>query len=220
MKTHTHTQARKMASNTQIVTACAVSFVTGLVCAHWLPLGFAQLKKVRSPKKKGRPSGSSPTTPASVTSEGSHDEYTSEEEESEEEEYEVDSTALNDIPGETRMALIVRSDLGMTKGKAAAQCAHAALGCYRLMQTEGAESQNLPMLRRWERTGQAKITLQVKSKEEMDLLFARAISLNINSYIVHDAGRTQIEAGSATVLGLGPAPKMVLDDVTGELKLY
>lgn len=118
------------------------------------------------------------------------------------------------------MALIVRTDLKMGKGKAAAQCAHAALGAYRLMLNEGQSSQNLPLLKRWEHSGQAKITLQVPNKEDMDLLFAKAISLNINSYIVHDAGRTQIAAGSATVLALGPAPKLVLDQVTGDLKLY
>ena len=77
------------------------------------------------------------------------------------------------------------------------------------------------MVNRWELgNGQAKITLQVPNQEEMDLLYAKAISLGINSYIVHDAGRTQIAAGSATVLGLGPAPKRILDEVTGDLKLY
>jgi PTH2 family peptidyl-tRNA hydrolase len=207
-----------MASNTQVISACVLSFATGVVFANYLPFGTHPKKSRKASKKNsGTPS---PTTPGSATSEDSEVGYSSDLEESEEEDFQVDSSTLNEIPGETRMALIVRTDLGMTKGKAAAQCAHAALGCYRLMQTDGAESQNLAMLRRWERSGQAKITLQVKSKEEMDLLFAKAISLNINSYIVHDAGRTQIEAGSATVLGLGPAPKMVLDEVTGELKLY
>lgn len=36
---------------------------------------------------------------------------------------------------------------------------------------------------------------------------------------VQDAGRTQIASGSATVLGIGPAPKSVVDSVTGHLKL-
>ncbi|ODQ65332.1 PTH2-domain-containing protein [Nadsonia fulvescens var. elongata DSM 6958] len=116
---------------------------------------------------------------------------------------------------ESRMALIVRTDLGMEKGKAAAQCAHAALACYKATM-----KYDMDMLNRWEHRGQAKITLKCRSQEEMDELFAKAISLGIVAKIIHDAGRTQIAAGSATVLGLGPAPKSVLDEITGKLKLY
>ncbi|KAG7843737.1 hypothetical protein KL941_004719 [Ogataea angusta] len=132
----------------------------------------------------------------------------------------IDSRPLNEIPGECRMALVIRADLGMQKGKIAAQCAHAAVACYRLMSEPGSEAQNLPLLQRWNNRGQAKITLKCSGMDEMDTLFAKAMSLNVNAYIVHDAGRTQVEAGSATVLGLGPAPKPVLDLITGDLKLY
>ena len=38
-------------------------------------------------------------------------------------------------------------------------------------------------------------------------------------YLVEDAGRTQIAAGSRTVLGIGPAPVRVFDGVTSNLKL-
>lgn len=134
---------------------------------------------------------------------------------------EIDSKDLNYLPGEVRMTLIVRQDLKMGKGKAATQCSHATLALYKKMSNPNSRAYNPEMLRRWEYgNGQAKITLQVPSQHEMDLLFATAMSLNINSCIVHDAGRTQIAAGSATVLGLGPAPKSVMDQVTSELKLY
>lgn len=133
----------------------------------------------------------------------------------------IDSTPLNEIPGEVRMTLIVRQDLKMGKGKAAAQCLHATLALYKKITDQSSEAYNPAMVRRWEYgNGQAKITLQVPNQEEMDILFAQAISLGVNAYIVHDAGRTQIAAGSATVLGLGPAPKAVLDEITGSLKLY
>lgn len=39
------------------------------------------------------------------------------------------------------------------------------------------------------------------------------------TYQVHDAGRTQIAAGSQTVLAIGPATKSALDKITGHLKL-
>ncbi|KAJ1925589.1 hypothetical protein EC988_010352, partial [Linderina pennispora] len=63
---------------------------------------------------------------------------------------------------DTKLVLIVRTDLGMTKGKVAAQCAHAALGCYKR-----ALKQNPAVLKAWEYTGQAKVTLKVNSEEEM-----------------------------------------------------
>lgn len=142
-------------------------------------------------------------------------------EDDDEDEIEIDSICLNDIPGEVRMALVIRQDLGMTKGKIAAQCCHAALACFRLIGTDPSRaSYNQEMTHRWLARGQAKITLKCPDKETMDELFAKAIALGVNSYVVHDAGRTQIAAGSATVLGLGPAPKAVLDQITGDLKLY
>lgn len=138
-----------------------------------------------------------------------------------EEDYEIDSNSLNDVPGEVRMALVIRQDLGMQKGKIAAQCCHAALGCYRMIATDPSRSSYNPaMVNRWLRGGQAKITLKCPNKDVMDELYAEAISLGVNAIVIHDAGRTQIAAGSATVLGLGPAPKDILDQITGELKLY
>lgn len=75
------------------------------------------------------------------------------------------------------------------------------------------------MLKRWEYFGQAKVTVQVKSEEELEMLQATAMSLGLCAKIIHDAGRTQIASGSATVLGVGPGPKSIVDQVTGGLKL-
>jgi len=41
----------------------------------------------------------------------------------------------------------------------------------------------------------------------------------LNQCVQEDAGRTQIAAGSRTVLAIGPAPVKEIDAVTGELKL-
>lgn len=40
------------------------------------------------------------------------------------------------------------------------------------------------------------------------------------SNVVHDAGHTQIPAGSKTVCGVGPGPSKLIDQVTGHLKLF
>lgn len=38
-------------------------------------------------------------------------------------------------------------------------------------------------------------------------------------YVVRDAGRTQVDAGSVTAVAIGPAPEMTINRITGSLKL-
>ena len=57
-------------------------------------------------------------------------------------------------------------------------------------------------------------------EEVLDALASSATSEGLVTSLVRDAGRTQIAAGSATVLGVGPGPSEIVDKVTGHLKLY
>ncbi|KAF9459472.1 peptidyl-tRNA hydrolase, partial [Collybia nuda] len=109
--------------------------------------------------------------------------------------------------------LVVRTDLGMSSGKMAAH--HATLACYQTLQ-----STNIPLLRQWERSGQAKVALRCASDNELVQLRARAQSLNLCARLIQDAGRTQIAAGSRTVLGiLGMSPSRLINQITGSLRL-
>mmetsp|Transcript_20895 Transcript_20895/g.37485 ORF Transcript_20895/g.37485 Transcript_20895/m.37485 type:complete len:125 (+) Transcript_20895:44-418(+) len=99
-------------------------------------------------------------------------------------------------------------------GKIAAQCAHAAVGCYKRSRKACPSA-----LLAWERTGCAKIAVKCPSEDEMDSILEKAAKKGIPVYFVEDAGRTQIAAGSRTVLGLGPAPVREFEGVTGHLKL-
>jgi peptidyl-tRNA hydrolase, PTH2 family len=119
---------------------------------------------------------------------------------------------LRDAP--YKMVLCVNMELSMGKGKIAAQCAHAAVGCF-----ERALRQCPVALRAWKRTGCAKIALKCSSANDFTSLLQQARTLDIPCYLVEDAGRTQIAAGSQTVLGLGPAPVSVFAGVTDHLKL-
>ncbi|CAD7940566.1 unnamed protein product [Amoebophrya sp. A25] len=124
--------------------------------------------------------------------------------------------AASRISEELKMVLVVRQDLGMQKGKIAAQCGHAVLGAYqKAMSSEAGRGR----VRQWERFGQAKIALKCNTEEEMQNLERSAKKQGLCTYVVHDAGRTQIAAGSATVLAVGPAPASQVDQVTGGLKL-
>ncbi|KAK4175946.1 peptidyl-tRNA hydrolase PTH2-domain-containing protein [Triangularia setosa] len=129
---------------------------------------------------------------------------------------------IKPITEECKLVLVVRTDLGMTKGKIAAQAGHATLACYKTLSKAAAKDPNgkaAQILKQWERRGQAKIAVQVKSEEELLVLQGTARSLGITAEVIADAGRTQIESGSLTVLGVGPAPKSEVDGVTGGLKL-
>jgi len=120
----------------------------------------------------------------------------------------------NQLLHKNQLVLCVNQDLKMGKGKVAAQCCHAAVGCYKR-----AKKQCPGGLRAWEMTGCAKIALKCPTEDEMALLAAKAMERDIPFYLVEDAGRTQIAAGSRTVLGLWPAPTYVFEDVTSHLKL-
>ncbi len=112
---------------------------------------------------------------------------------------------------------LTQSSTDELAGKIAAQCSHATLACYKALLH--ADSRH-PALYRWERLGgQAKVALKVDSEEDMLLLQAQAISLGLCARVIHDAGRTQIAAGSATVCGIGPGPRSIIDQVTGHLRL-
>ncbi|KAJ2767338.1 hypothetical protein GGI18_005819, partial [Coemansia linderi] len=126
-----------------------------------------------------------------------------------------DSDSRMSLGEDTKLVLIIRTDLGMSKGKIAAQCSHATLGCYKR-----ALKQAPAMLKAWEFTGQAKVTLKCNSEEELADLQKKAQAAGLVAQSICDAGRTQIAAGSRTVLGIGPGPISAVDRVSGHLKLY
>eukprot|EP00607_Mallomonas_marina_P009748 CAMPEP_0182419180 /NCGR_PEP_ID=MMETSP1167-20130531/3584_1 /TAXON_ID=2988 /ORGANISM="Mallomonas Sp, Strain CCMP3275" /LENGTH=149 /DNA_ID=CAMNT_0024593855 /DNA_START=327 /DNA_END=777 /DNA_ORIENTATION=+ len=116
--------------------------------------------------------------------------------------------------GPFKMMLCVNMSLKMDKGKIAAQCGHATLGAYRY-----AGKHCKSALKQWEHLGQAKVAVKVENLESMQELEQKARSKGLVTYIVTDAGKTQIAAGSQTVLAIGPAPVSILQTITGELKL-
>jgi PTH2 family peptidyl-tRNA hydrolase len=112
------------------------------------------------------------------------------------------------------MLFVVNMELGMGKGKIAAQVGHAAVACYKR-----ASKQCPRAVAAWEQTGCAKIAVKCPTADELEVLAVAAMERDIPFYLVMDAGRTQIAAGSRTVLGLGPAPVSVFEGLTSHLKL-
>ncbi|XP_068643209.1 uncharacterized protein [Aristolochia californica] len=115
---------------------------------------------------------------------------------------------------ELKMVLVVRQDLKMGTGKIASQCAHAASGMYaELMKSQ------VSVLTRWEQCGQPKIVVTCKNQQEMNKLKDAAERIGLPTFIVADAGRTQVLAGSKTVLAIGPGKRASVDSITGKLRL-
>ncbi|KAJ7431807.1 peptidyl-tRNA hydrolase II domain-containing protein [Mycena galericulata] len=134
----------------------------------------------------------------------------------------VDVSALTTLD-DCKLVLAVRTDLGMTTGKIAAQCSHATLACYKTLL-----SKNPALLRQWARTGYLKSVARCSDEDTLLVLQAQAQSLNLCARSIQDAcvvcfvyiklslsrcsGRTQIAAGSTTVLGIA-GPSMLVEQV-------
>lgn len=115
---------------------------------------------------------------------------------------------------DVRMYLVVRSDLGMSPGKIAAQCSHAAVMLF--SQIEHSEPE---LLEHWLAGGQAKIVLKCKNEQELRNLQEAAFLADIPTALVEDAGHTEVAPGSATVVGIGPVGRTASGPITGRLRL-
>lgn len=113
-----------------------------------------------------------------------------------------------------KQAIVARNDLGMGKGKLAAQCSHASVQA-----AMEAREKNPGALQAWLDEGMEKIVLKTAGEESLNELYSRARRAKLPCSLVHDAGRTQVPSGSATAIAIGPAEEKAVDAITGKLKL-
>lgn len=113
-----------------------------------------------------------------------------------------------------KQVIIARSDLKMGKGKLAAQVAHASLAA-----AEEAMAKREKWFSDWKGHGQRKIIVRCQSEDELRDLLKKARAKKLPAALIEDAGLTQLEPGTPTCLGVGPAPDEELDPITGNLKL-
>jgi len=113
-----------------------------------------------------------------------------------------------------KLILVVRTDLGMGRGKIAAQVAHAAVAA-----TLAGLDRHRADLAAWLREGQPKVVLRVSGAEQLQAVADRARQAGLPVEVICDAGRTQISAGTLTCCAIGPADAERIDPVTGELSL-
>jgi peptidyl-tRNA hydrolase, PTH2 family len=118
------------------------------------------------------------------------------------------------LDDEIKQAIIIRADIEMSKGKTAAQAAHASLMSY--FQVEKA---NKAIAKEWLDTGEKKIVLKVSDEESLTKLFKAFEFKKIPCALVSDAGLTQLPPGTKTALGIGPWKGSEIDQFTKGLKL-
>lgn len=111
-----------------------------------------------------------------------------------------------------KLIVVVRTDLGMTAGKMAAQTGHAVANAVRAASAKA--------LSAWGDNGEATIILQAVDEEHLRLLQLTAESHGIACFPIIDAGRTQVAPSTWTCLGLGPARASTLAAATRSLRLY
>ncbi len=116
------------------------------------------------------------------------------------------------------MTLVLRTDLGMGKGKLCAQASHGALAAYRAA-LASSDPTRAAALAAWEGTGQGKVVVRADSEAQLLALREACLARSLPCAIIRDAGLTQVACGSITCLAIGPAPSALIDEVTGQLRL-
>lgn len=111
-----------------------------------------------------------------------------------------------------KQVIVVRGDLELKAGKLAAQVAHAAVSAADAATDSDREA--------WLASGQRKVVLRVPTETALCDLEREAVRRDLPTALITDAGRTELEPGTTTALGIGPATEAAIDTVTGDLPLY
>ncbi len=112
------------------------------------------------------------------------------------------------------MVVVFRSDLHLSRGKAAVQAGHAAVSA-----AEEARKRHRDWWEEWLYEGQRKIAVKVKTEKELEELEEQAKELGLPCALIVDRGLTEIPPNTVTCLGIGPAPSEKIDKLTGNLPL-
>lgn len=116
---------------------------------------------------------------------------------------------------ELKQVIILRKDLQMSKGKAAAQASHAAVAAAIKSKREKQHEFTL-----WWNSGQKKVVLAVDSESELLEFENKLRPTGVIIVKIDDAGRTQLPPNTTTALGIGPHAQKDVEEITSTLKLF
>jgi len=105
-----------------------------------------------------------------------------------------------------KMYILVNNSLHMGKGKVAGQVGHCVAAMTRYLEQKPRLHPLYPgqisLYEEWLTTGETKIILKAENTQQ---LLEIAAESRIMTFPIHDAGKTQVEANSFTVLGFLPS---------------
>lgn len=124
-----------------------------------------------------------------------------------------------------KQVIVIRKDLGMRKGKMASQGAHAsmkvildAFGKWHEDRLEISGMSNA--VQDWLKHKFTKVVVSVKSLEELEVIYQKAIEAKLPCAMIIDSGTTEFNGvETKTCLAIGPADAMEVDKITGDLPL-
>ena len=117
-------------------------------------------------------------------------------------------------PERMKLILVVNAGLKMSKGKIAAQVGHASVSAALTARRRASH-----LLDSWLSGGQRKVCVKGRDADHLRELMAVAKEAGIATERIRDAGRTEIPAGSLTVVSIGPDDGTLIDTITGDLPL-
>lgn len=126
----------------------------------------------------------------------------------------------------TKQVIVMRRDLGMRKGKIAAQAAHAAMAFLthqlRHQNIHGQHSVALKDVEiEWMQSSFTKICVKINGLEELLEIRDNAQVAGLTVHLITDSGKTEFGGvPTPTCLAIGPNYSDKINEVTGHLELY
>ena len=117
-------------------------------------------------------------------------------------------------PFRYKQVIAMRTDLKMSRGKIAAQAGHAAVSA-----AEEVRKKCSDWWKAWIAEGQCKIAVRAESEQELLELEEKAKQSKLPTALIVDRGLTELPPDTITCLGIGPAPSIQIDTITGKLPL-
>lgn len=121
----------------------------------------------------------------------------------------------NNNSDKTKIAVVIRKDLPLSKGKWLAQVAHA---CFRAVGGRGANF-NLARVRYDEKEGEegkslpVAVTFYVKNEAGLQKIITRCKEAGVGFGLQIDSGHNEVAKGTATCLVVGPASEETVNKV-------